>query len=96
MGAIKGSGKDNLIACRVNDDCLEKIDNMLSRDKPPYGNRADFLVALITEYFERDRVERIQKETILEFIKNDPEIKHAIRERAIEILTTDLAEAKKE
>lgn len=96
MGAIKGSGKDNLIACRVNDDCLEKIDNMLSRDKPPYGSRADFLVALIIEYFERERVERMQKEALLEFIKNDPDIKQAIRDRAIEILSADLAEAKKQ
>lgn len=96
MAVIKGSGKGKLIGCRVNEEYQRKIDTILSGENSPFSSQADFVYTLIIEYFERERVERIQKETILEFIKNDPDVKKAIRDRAIEILSADLAEAKKQ
>lgn len=98
MPKIAGGGKGDstLVGCKVNDVYLSKIDAMLENRPAPFASRSDFVYSLIVDYFGKEEAKERQKEAILEFIRNDPDIKQAIRSRAMEILAADLAEAKKQ
>jgi hypothetical protein len=68
---------------------------MLDQEPAPFASRAEFLHTLIAEFFGRAEQKALQKQAILEFIRTDPDILTAIRERALAILSEDLESATK-
>ncbi|WOX55045.1 hypothetical protein R6Y95_06105 [Methanoculleus palmolei] len=95
MPKIKGGGKkgSTLVGCKVNEELLNKIDTMLDQEPAPYASRAEFVYTLIAEYFGKDEQRKLEKEALIVFIKTDPDIADAIRERALAILSEDLKSA---
>lgn len=98
MPKIRGGGKkkSTLVGCKVNESLLNRIDTMLEQEPAPFASRAEFLHTLIAEFFGREEQKALQKQAILEFIRSDPDIVAAIRERALAILSEELSATRDE